>query len=165
MIVLEELEYLAQKKEAKNYKFRTYLKNHADPDELDRQFKKLHEKYFSIYDCSKCRNCCTKYCGTIPVEDIPKDAELLGMTTKEFIEKYLREVPNSGGYNTKNCPCDFFVDNACILGDSRPDTCKEFPHTDKEDRMGSLLSIIENTSVCPVVYEIMEELKKMYGFH
>lgn len=165
MIALEKLEYWAQKNKEKNYKFRIYLKIHADPEELDRQFKELHDKYFSEYDCSKCRNCCTKYCGTIPSEDIPKDAESLGMTTEEFIGNYLKEPPNSEGYNTKNCPCDFLVDNDCILGDNRPDACKEFPHTDKEDRMGSLLSIIGNTSICPVVYEIMEELKKMYGFH
>ena len=76
----------------KNHKFRTYLKIHADPEELDRQFKELHDKYFAVYDCSKCRNCCKKYCGTIPVEDVQKDAELLGMTTEEFIVKDRKSV-------------------------------------------------------------------------
>lgn len=44
--------------ERENYKFRIYLKNHADVDELDEQFLKLHNELFKEYDCSKCRNCC-----------------------------------------------------------------------------------------------------------
>ena len=57
MIKIENLESLAKEKLNENYKFRTYLKNHADPQELDVQFKQLHEKYFAVYDCSKCHNC------------------------------------------------------------------------------------------------------------
>ena len=67
MIAIEKLEYWAGKKEKENYRFRTYLKMHADPDELDAQFKELHQVLFSEYDCSKCRNCCKKYCGTISI--------------------------------------------------------------------------------------------------
>jgi len=164
MIEIEDLENLAKKREKNNYKFRTYLKNHAMPDELDMQFKELHDKYFSMYDCAKCRNCCKKYRGTIPFEDVEKDAEYLGMSTASLKEKYLCEEANYEGYNTKSVPCDFFVDDKCILCDDKPQNCKEFPYTDKEDRIGSLLGIVEYTFVCPVVYEIMEELKTSYGF-
>lgn len=47
-----------EKIESENYKFRTYLKNRADIDELDDQFLELHNELFKNYDCSKCRNCC-----------------------------------------------------------------------------------------------------------
>lgn len=47
--------------ENENYAFRAYLKNHADMDELDEQFFKLHNELFLNYDCSKCRNCCKEY--------------------------------------------------------------------------------------------------------
>ena len=60
LIRIDDLERLAFEKENENYRFRSFLKNHADVEELDRQFKRLHEKYFRIYDCSKCRNCCKK---------------------------------------------------------------------------------------------------------
>ena len=49
-----------ERKIDQNYKFRSYLKGHADELELDRQFKMLHEKYFKDFDCSKCRNCCKR---------------------------------------------------------------------------------------------------------
>lgn len=56
MIKLDELENLAESKQEENLKFRRYLKNHADEEELDNDLKELHEKYFKIYDCTKCRN-------------------------------------------------------------------------------------------------------------
>ena len=56
-----------------NFKFHTFLKCHADEDELDRQFLRLHEELFADYDCCKCRNCCKMYKGSIPVEDIDGD--------------------------------------------------------------------------------------------
>lgn len=60
MINVTILRRFAVKKEKENYKFRSYLKDYADEKELDEQFKKLHNKYFKIYDCNKCRNCCRK---------------------------------------------------------------------------------------------------------
>ncbi len=56
MIKLDELENFAESKQEENLKFRRYLKNHADEEELDNDFKELHKKYFKIYDCTKCRN-------------------------------------------------------------------------------------------------------------
>ena len=54
MIDINELENLAKSKQEENLKFRRYLKTHADAEKLDNDFKSLHEKYFEIYDCSKC---------------------------------------------------------------------------------------------------------------
>ena len=164
MVPVEKLEYWANKKEKENYRFRTFLKINADPDKLDEQFGKLHKKYFSEYDCSLCRNCCKKYCGTIPREDIEADADFLGLSKADFMKKYLKNEPNIEGYNTKNHPCDFLQNNSCVLIEHKPDSCKNYPYTNQEDRMGSLLSIIENTAICPVVYEIIEELKSIYDF-
>lgn len=164
MISVEKLKYWANKKEKENYRFRTFLKINAEPDKLDEQFKQLHKKYFAEYDCSSCRNCCKEYCGTIPNEDVEADAEFLGLDKSDFIMKYLVDEPNNEGYNTRNKPCDFLQNNVCILEEHKPDSCKNYPYTDREDRIGSLLSIIDNTSICPVVYEIMEDLKSMYNF-
>ena len=37
----------ATKRENENLRFRTFLKKHADPDELDRQFLALHKELFA----------------------------------------------------------------------------------------------------------------------
>ena len=44
MIQPDKIQAEARKKEKENLKFRTYLKNHADEDELDRQFLRLHKE-------------------------------------------------------------------------------------------------------------------------
>ena len=74
MIQLDKVRAEAKKKENENLKFCTFLKCHADEDELDGQFLRLHKELFAGYDCSKCRNCCKMYKGSIPVEDIVKFA-------------------------------------------------------------------------------------------
>ena len=162
-----KLPFYAKKNERTNLRFRTWLKIHADPEELDEMFFRLHQELFAEYDCSRCRNCCKHYCGTIPVDEVEKDAAVLGLTETEFRTKYLKEKPDADeqAYQTKNMPCDFLQENGkCLLGDHKPDSCKKYPYTDQPDRMGSLLSFLESTSVCPVAYEILERLKKEYGF-
>ena len=51
-----------------------FLKSNADEKILDMQFAKLHNELFAEYDCSRCRNCCKCYYGSIPLSDIKKDA-------------------------------------------------------------------------------------------
>ena len=72
MLHPDKVQEAAQLKEDEHFRFRTYLKGHANDEELDRQFLKLHEELFADYDCSKCRNCCKLYKGSIPVEDVEK---------------------------------------------------------------------------------------------
>ena len=79
---------------------------------------------------------------------------------------YLEYNPAECTYETKKCPCDFWDSKTgeCLLGDCKPESCKKYPYTDQPDRIGSLLSIIDNASICPVVYEILERLKEEYHF-
>jgi uncharacterized protein len=41
---------------------------------------------------------------------------------------------------------------------------REYPFTNKPERLFSLLSIIDFASEYPVVFEMLERLKKTYGF-
>ena len=89
MIHPDKVRIEAKKKEDENFKFRSFLKGHADEEELDEQFLRLHKELFADYDCSKCRNCCKMYKGSIPEEDLEKDAEYLGITVEQFIDFFL----------------------------------------------------------------------------
>ena len=106
MIQPDKVKAEAKKKENENFKFRTFLKCHADEDELDRQFLRLHKELFADYDCSKCRNCCKMYKGSIPTEDIDRDAQCLGITSEQFVDVYL-EKEYDMNYQTNNMSCDF----------------------------------------------------------
>lgn len=158
----------AKKKEDENIEFRTFLKINADEEELDGLFLKLHNELFSDYDCSRCRNCCKQFHGTIPEEDFEKDAGQLGMARDEFVATYLMLHEEPGEENTfitKHKPCDFLQeDGECKLGECKPDNCKKFPYTDQPDRFQSMYSVLNAAEVCPVVFEILERLKEEYSF-
>ncbi len=168
MISIDRIKEAAKRNESKNYKFRTYLKNNADPKKLDRQFRDLHNKIFiqDEYDCSKCANCCKLYDIRVEEKDVPAIAKHLGQTESDFIENYLvRDEEEADGYIFKNKPCGFLeADGKCGIYEVRPSVCKSFPHTNKPDRIFSLLSVIGCVEDCPVVFEIIEELKKMHRF-
>ena len=127
MITPANVSYYALEKQDENYAFRIFLKENADPEELDRQFHKLHQELFAEYDCASCRNCC-----------------------KQYFEKPCRHLTEDG---------------SCALGEQKPDDCKDYPYTNRPDRLGSLLNTIEMAEVCPVVYEMLERLKETYHFY
>ena len=167
MISPKKVAYYAKKNEKKNYQFRTWLKIHADPDEFDLLCHRLHRELFAEYDYSRCRNCCKQYHGLIPAQDIERDAAYLSLTEEEFRQRFLAKEQESGenAYNTKSKPCDFLQeDGQCLLDEFKPESCKKYPYTDQPDRIGSLLSFLDNISICPVAYEIWERLKAEYGF-
>ncbi len=118
---------------------------------------------FTDYDCSKCRNCCKMYKGTIPKEDLEKNARHLEITEKQFVDFFLEEDQYGIQYQTKHKPCDFLrEDGECKLGECRPDSCKKYPYTDQPERLHSLLGFMDIVSICPVAFEIYERLKKEY---
>ena len=167
MIPLRKLDRYAKMKEDENIEFRTWLKIHAEPKDLDKRFYRLHHELFANYDCSRCRNCCKKYKCLIPKDEVEKDAQILGMTAEEFKEAYLDLTidVSEDGFNTRNCPCDFLEENGnCLLGDHKPENCVKYPYTDQPDRLGSMYSFLTSVSICPVAYEICERLKEEYGF-
>lgn len=164
MIRPEQVVEAAKRKKKENRRFRSFLKNKANPLELDHQFMRLHKKIFSHYDCSKCRNCCKLFHAEIPEADIDRDAAWLGISREDFISEYL-EQGNFGEWTEKHLPCGFLnTDGNCKLGDCRPDSCKKFPYTDQPERLFSLYSVLNAVEVCPAAYEILEALKKEYNF-
>ena len=149
--------------EEENYAFRVYLKNHADEDELDEQFMKLHNELFLDYDCNQCRNCCVEYSASFEEDELGPVAAFLKMGEKDFRDKYMKE--ESGDYLLNERPCCFRKeDGGCQIEGCKPASCRDYPYTDKQERLFSLLSIVESTSVCPVVFEMFERLKIEYRF-
>jgi Fe-S-cluster containining protein len=152
----------ALKKEGENLKFRSFLKNRADYDELDKQFLELHNELFSGYDCCQCTNCCRAYGVNLCENEIGVIASFLGVTEHAFIEKHLTQ--SIEGFEIK-APCCFLgKDGKCSIQDCKPAECRDFPYTDKPDRIESLLSVMSFAEECPVVFEIVERLKIQYGF-
>lgn len=145
------------------YRFRTFLKNRADIDELDSQFLALHNELFAEYDCSQCRNCCRKYQCVFEEHEIQPAAQLSGLSEAEFKAEYLKET--DGELMMKSMPCHFLTDqNCCQLESCKPASCQNFPFTNQPERLLSLLGLISAAEICPVVYEMMIRLMRIYRF-
>jgi Fe-S-cluster containining protein len=163
MIAPSEVKRQAERLEDENYKFRAFLKNRADEEKLDRQFLELHNELFNNYDCGSCRNCCKEYAAILKEDEIKNVAAFLQMTESDFMQQYVKT--GSDGYELKDVPCRFLSDgNKCHIESRMPESCSEYPYTNKPGRLWSLLGIVGSASVCPVVFEIIERLKKLYGF-
>jgi Fe-S-cluster containining protein len=146
-----------------NLRFRSFLKSHADSDELDALFARLHDELFSSYDCRKCNNCCKEYTVFLNTEDVERIAARLGLSRDAFIREYLAEADDV--YAIKKQPCGFLnMDGGCQIYACRPTDCAGYPFTNRPGRLASMLSVIEFAEVCPVVFEILERLKVIYHF-
>ncbi len=163
MIEVKDLERLGKEKEEENYRFRVFLKCHADEKQLDKDFLELHNKIFKNYDCSKCRNCCKKIGVSLNEAELVEICKEYKLDINELKNNVLKE--NYGKYVNKKNPCPFLgSDNECKIEKCLPKSCKEYPYTNKPERLFSLLTVVQNSKICPAVYEILEELKKKYNF-
>lgn len=158
---LKELKSLAKSKEQENKKFFARLKQKR-PDDLDETVSELHDEVFEHTNCLQCANCCKTTSPIFYGRDIERAAKHLKMKSSDFVQQYLH-IDEDGDYVLNSAPCPFLAsDNYCMIYESRPAACREYPHTNAR-KFHRLFNItIRNTAVCPAVYEIVEKLKVTY---
>jgi Fe-S-cluster containining protein len=97
----------------------------------------------------------------VSAEDIGRIAEHLGLSREAFIEAYLAVDPEEGGYQMKAAPCPFLgADDRCTIYAVRPETCRQFPHTDKERFASRTYLHSANAQACPAVYYIVKRMRR-----
>ena len=159
MIEPSKMKETASRYSDENFKFRRFLKNRADPEELDRHFAALHKELFAGYDCCQCHNCCELYSVELTDVDAKRIAGFLGLGKEVFLQKY------AGDGDAIKPPCPFLEsDGKCQIQPCKPEECRGYPYTNQPDRIGSLCGVMEFAEVCPVVFEIVQRLKGIYGF-
>lgn len=85
------------------------------------------------------------------------------MAEEEFKDKYIKE--DFGEYQLNVRPCCFLKDDgSCEIEACKPENCRDYPFTNKTERLSSMLSILTSASICPVVFEMLERLKQEYQF-
>lgn len=130
----------------------------SNPKNLDVQFHTLHNEVFEEIDCLKCANCCKTTSPILYEPDIERVAKSLKMKVGKFIVTYLHK-DDDGDFVLNENPCPFLgYDNKCIVYESRPTACREYPHTNRK-RMRQILDLtLKNTQVCPAVNEILNRM-------
>jgi Fe-S-cluster containining protein len=163
-----QLPVLAKQKEDENWRFRTFLKQRCDldADELDRRVVEITERVWAGIDCTACANCCKTVRPTFADEEVDRLALRLGIERGEFIKAYLEptESREDHPWQTRTTPCPFLKDNRCSVYEDRPADCRKYPYLHEPDFVFRTMAVIERTFTCPIVYEVLEELKRSVGF-
>ncbi len=131
----------------------------AKPKNLDAVVHEFHDEEFEKIDCLDCANCCKTTSPAIYERDIDRLAKHLKIKPSKLIEQYLHKDEDND-YVFKSAPCPFLDhENYCMVYDSRPLACREYPHTNRKRFYQVLDLSLTNTSICPAVAEIFEKLK------
>nr|WP_321406525.1 YkgJ family cysteine cluster protein [uncultured Carboxylicivirga sp.] len=160
-IDLNKLKADAQNKSKENKAFLTKLKK-KKPKDLDDHSQRLHHEVFAYTDCLECANCCKSISPIVIDRDIDRLAKHLRIKPSAVIEQYLH-LDEEGDYVFNETPCPFLMpDNYCMVYESRPRACREYPHTDRK-RFSQISALTyQNTFVCPAVFDVVEGLKLIY---
>jgi uncharacterized protein len=146
----------SKRNEDRNWSFRSYLKT-QDGKKIDSLVKSIYEFVREEIVCLECGNCCRKLRPLITKEDIIKCAKEFGINEKELIEKYT-EPDEYNEVRLKGNPCVFLEGTECGIYSNRPDDCKSYPHVHKEGFTTRLIGIMANVEICPIVFNVYEEL-------
>ena len=150
--------YKSNRLRSENEKFFRRLKL-RHPKDLDDKFEAAHNEVFEKIDCLTCGNCCRTTSPIFYERDIEKAAKALKIKPGSFFQKYLKMDADKDSV-LQQVPCAFLgPDNYCSIYESRPNACREYPHTNRKKVYQVLDLTFKNTFICPAVLAITERLK------
>jgi len=150
----------AERKQDDNWRFRAFIKgSDLSAARLDRTVALYYAEVAAKIDCCACANCCTVMCPQLAKKDIRRLAEALLLPEDELVSKYLQPGEDKGTYVPRQTPCPFLRDKLCTVYEARPDNCGSFPNLHKRDFRSRLIQVVDNSTVCPIVYNVLELLK------
>ena len=153
---LSKIKHLASIREDENFRFRTFLKD-KNSGTIDHIVHRLHDELTRRIDCTLCGNCCRKLKPELYPEDIAVLAQLENITPENYQDCYCEKI-NFGEIFLKTVPCRYLEEKKCRIYENRPEECRLFPYTGKEDFVSRLWSMIDLYEICPIVFNLMEEL-------
>jgi Fe-S-cluster containining protein len=130
------------------------------PKDLAKLVSETDKTVWGEVDCMKCANCCKTMTPTYTPKDISRISAHLGMTSKEFKDKWLEQDPENGDWMNKKQPCQFLKNNKCSIYEVRPKDCAEFPHHNKRQFDLYNETFIQNLHRCPATFLLVDRLKK-----
>jgi uncharacterized protein len=162
---LSKIKYYAQKHEKQNWKFRSQLKFMDQTDvEIDSLVVEISDAIINQINCKTCANCCKERSPIVSEEEILSISDKLEISKDEFIHKYLENTEENNEFIISKRPCPFLKNNECEIYEIRPENCRSYPHLHKEGFRTRLIGVIENYSVCPIVFNTYNQLKEKCNY-
>jgi Fe-S-cluster containining protein len=157
---------LAQQREDVNWAFRCFLKStRLTLSIIDSKVQELYQEVSRQIDCTQCGNCCRFVQPILQLADVKRLAKHQGMSVDEFRSRYLQADGEGEGDVFRFLPCPFLTENRCTVYDRRPTDCRSFPHLHKREFVFRLNQAFANCSVCPIVFNVYEGLKREFWRH
>ncbi|MBN1580146.1 MAG: YkgJ family cysteine cluster protein [Anaerolineae bacterium] len=155
-----QVERLAEAREDENWAFREWIKREFgfDDERLMSVVRDLADAVTAQIDCTQCANCCRKTSTSLEEKEIECLASALDMSVVEVQDTFLEYDENRGGHWLLPAPCPLLEGNLCRVYEARPTSCREYPHLHNDFRASSI-NRINNTFVCPIVFNVVEEMK------
>ncbi len=145
-----------------NDEFVTHLQT-LNSNEIDIAVFKLEQLITPQIDCTKCGNCCKSLMVNINEEEADNAATFLNKSRKDFDELYI-EKSEAGKMLINTIPCHFLSNNSCTIYEVRFEGCREFPALHLPHFQKRLFTVFMHYSRCPIIFNVIEELKDVVGF-
>lgn len=145
-----------------NDRFSEFL-SRLDSEALDLEIFRLEKIVTPQINCTDCGNCCKSLMVNINEEEADRASKYLNQSREEFDELYI-EKSEAGKMLINTIPCHFLKDNACSIYEVRFEGCREFPALHLPHFQKRLFTVFMHYSRCPIIFNVMEELKDVVGF-
>jgi uncharacterized protein len=165
------VEALASQTEEANIRLRQYLKqqDRLSDEQVDQLVQEITDRVWASVDCTTCANCCKKLAIGLTEVEAQRLAARRSLTTEDFCQRFLKptkdpeDAAEEGEANirwhVRGKPCPFLKDNRCTVYENRSGQCRKYPCLHEPDFSFRTLAMIERTFICPIVYQVFEELR------
>lgn len=152
----------ANNNEDRHDALRMYLQK-MDGVVLDEMVHAINEVVTPLVDCTTCGGCCRQLMINVTDKEHETVAAHLQMSAVAFKQQYLEESLQ-GKLIMSTIPCHFLEASKCTIYEQRFNECRAFPHLHEPNFKGRLFGTLVHYAMCPIIYNVIEELQYASGF-
>jgi uncharacterized protein len=145
-------------RESENDHFARKIKE-MDAVWVDSLVQQLNNEISPKIDCTKCGNCCKTLMINVSEQEADHLSQHLQLNRTDFDEQYLEKGSN-GMMLMNSIPCSFLSDNKCNVYEYRFEGCREFPAMHLPGFSKRLFTTLMHYGRCPIIFNIVEEMKE-----
>jgi Fe-S-cluster containining protein len=160
---LATLAQAAVEKDEENFYFKQFL-GVRDGSEIDERVTSLNEKIAPAIDCTACGNCCKSLMINVTQPEVESLSGYLQMDVNGLKEKYIETSQEGDMMVINTIPCHFLTGATCSIYEHRFAECRDFPGLHRGNFKERLFATFMHYGRCPIIYNVVEQLKKEMGF-
>ena len=160
--IIRDLQFIANKSLNNKDEFELFKRmvKTIPVTKFDEMAQPIVEKITAAIDCKQCGNCCRHQEPGVTNDEMEILAEKKNITVEDFKDKFIAWDKENVSFLCVK-PCTFLVGNECSVYSSRPNSCADFPGLHRPRLKWRMKQMEENYSICPIVFNVVEQLKKL----